>query len=86
MEFEKSIGINKIVLVQPSIYGNDNSCLIDALSVVGPTNGRGVVGIDPDNVELPTLQKWHQLGVRGVRLNLKSTNIQLTEQAFQDLL
>lgn len=86
MAFEKTIGISRIVLVQPSIYGNDNSCLLDALSVVGPVNGRGVVGIDPDCVQSSTLRQWHQLGVRGVRLNLKSTNIQLTEQAFQDLL
>ena len=86
MKFEETIGISRIVLVQPSIYGDDNSCLLDALSAIGPNNGRGVVGIDPDSIEFSTLQKWHKLGVRGVRLNLKSTNIQLTEEAFQDLL
>lgn len=86
MDFEHTIGISKVVLVQPSIYGNDNSCLLDALKAVGPENGRGVVGIDPDDVDPSTLQTWHKLGVRGVRLNLKSTNVQFTEESLRGLL
>jgi predicted TIM-barrel fold metal-dependent hydrolase len=74
MAFEKTIGIGNIVLVQPSIYGNDNSCLLDALKEIGSTHGRGVVQFDPDHTESDTLQQWHRLGVRGVRLNFKSTN------------
>ncbi|KAG9857357.1 amidohydrolase, partial [Aureobasidium melanogenum] len=74
MTFEKAIGVDNIVLVQPSIYGNDNSCLLDALKEIGPTHGRGVVAFDPDDIASDTLQKWHTLGVRGVRLNFKSTN------------
>jgi predicted TIM-barrel fold metal-dependent hydrolase len=74
MTFEQTIGISNIVLVQPSIYGNDNSCLLDALKEIGPTHGRGVVAFDPDDTDTNTLQQWHRLGVRGVRLNFKSTN------------
>jgi hypothetical protein len=83
IKFEKTIGISNIVLVQPSIYGNDNSCLLDALKKIGPRRGRGVVGIDPDTIELATLQEWHKLGVRGVRLNLKSTNAKFTEASLR---
>ncbi|KAH8726069.1 hypothetical protein GQ44DRAFT_680274 [Phaeosphaeriaceae sp. PMI808] len=86
MSFEKTVGISNIVLVQPSIYGNDNSCLLDALKAVGPHHGRGVVGIDPNTVELSTLREWHDLGVRGVRLNLKSNNTRFTEKSLQDML
>jgi predicted TIM-barrel fold metal-dependent hydrolase len=86
MSFEKKIGINNIVLVQPSIYGNDNSCLLDALKSIGPHHGRGVVGIDPATIEQTTLQEWHRLGVRGVRLNLKSNNAQFTEKSLRDTL
>lgn len=86
MNFEHTIGISNIVLVQPSIYGNDNSCLLDALSVIGPRHGRGVVGIDPDTVDMSTLRTWHTLGVRGVRLNLKSTNVHFTEVSLKSLL
>ncbi|THY54644.1 amidohydrolase [Aureobasidium pullulans] len=74
MAFEKTIAINNIVLVQPSIYGNDNSCLLDALKEIGPERGRGVVAFDPDDIASDTLKQWHALGVRGVRLNFKSTN------------
>ena len=86
MKFENTISISNIVLVQPSIYGNDNSCLLDALEVIGPRHGRGVVGIDPDTVQSATLRAWHKLGVRGVRLNLKSTNAKFTEASLQQML
>jgi predicted TIM-barrel fold metal-dependent hydrolase len=86
MHFEKTIGLQNIVLVQPSIYGNDNSCLLDALKAIGPQHGRGVVGIDPDTIDLATLEEWHKLGVRGVRLNLKSNNTRFTEGSLRDTL
>ncbi|PSN61931.1 amidohydrolase 2 [Corynespora cassiicola Philippines] len=86
MDFEKSIGISNIVLVQPSIYGNDNSCLLDALKAIGPRHGRGVVGIDPNAVEATILKAWHKLGVRGVRLNLKSVDAKYTEASLQNTL
>src|SRR4051794_10390854 len=42
--FEFSLGIPNMVIVQPSIYANDNSCLLDALAKLGPSHARGVVG------------------------------------------
>lgn len=64
--------IRNLVFVQPSIYGADNSCLLSALRQLGPRHGRGVVGIDPSSTSASTMHEWHALGVRGVRLNLKS--------------
>lgn len=61
-----------LVFVQPSTYGFDNSCLLDSLKTVGPSQGRGVVVLDPEDIREGTLQQWHDLGVRGVRLNLMS--------------
>ncbi|KAL2002778.1 hypothetical protein VTN02DRAFT_5996 [Thermoascus thermophilus] len=72
LAFEASVGIENVVLVQPSIYGTDNSCLLDALRKLGPARARGVVVIDPDTIQRETLAQWHALGVRGVRVNLKS--------------
>ncbi|KAF7595289.1 hypothetical protein BBP40_006538 [Aspergillus hancockii] len=72
LAFESALGIENIVLIQPSIYGYDNSCLLEALERVGPSHGRGVVVIDPTNIDTQTLFEWHTLGVRGVRVNLKS--------------
>ncbi|KAF1347568.1 TIM barrel metal-dependent hydrolase [Delphinella strobiligena] len=82
MKFENTISVPNIVLVQPLIYGDDNSCLLDALKEIGPRHGRGVVGIDPDTMDPETLRQWHELGVRGTRLNLKSTNVQFNEASL----
>jgi predicted TIM-barrel fold metal-dependent hydrolase len=63
-------GVNRFVLVQPSVYGCDNSLLLAALR---ETKGRhrGVVVID-ESVCPAGLQAMHELGVRGVRCNLVS--------------
>lgn len=70
--FYSRFGIENLVLVQPSIYGTDNSCLLQALHELTPTHGRGVVSLDPSRVDEETLHKWHAMGVRGARVNLVS--------------
>ncbi|PVH95465.1 amidohydrolase 2 [Periconia macrospinosa] len=75
--------MRSIVIIQPSIYGNDNTLLINALTKLGTRQGRGVVGFDANTTSLETLQAWHNLGVRGVRLNIKSNNVKLTEAQLQ---
>jgi len=72
LAFEGSVGMRNIVLVQPSIYGNDNSLILDILRKLGSDKARGVVQFDP-SIDRETLEQWHQLGVRGVRLNVHST-------------
>jgi predicted TIM-barrel fold metal-dependent hydrolase len=63
----KTLGIARGVLVQPSVYGFDNSRLVDALREAGP-GFRGVAVVDPrcDDAELDRL---HAVGVRGLRFN-----------------
>lgn len=75
--FLTELGIGKMVIVQPSIYGNDNSCTLAGLQALGPSNGRAVIQFDPDTTSREQLRKWHALGVRGVRLNFKSVGAQL---------
>ncbi|KAK5170416.1 uncharacterized protein LTR77_005004 [Saxophila tyrrhenica] len=75
--FLSSLGITKMVIVQPSIYGNDNSCTLDGLKQLGPRNGRAVIQFDPDVANEQQLREWHDLGVRGVRLNFKSVGAKL---------
>jgi 2-pyrone-4,6-dicarboxylate lactonase len=62
------LGIEKFVIVQPSFYGCDNSCLIDTLAEVGD-RARGVVMIEPDITDAE-LEGFHRRGVRAVRLDL----------------
>ncbi|KAI3393692.1 hypothetical protein diail_3787 [Diaporthe ilicicola] len=86
IDFETSIGASHLVIVQPSIYGNDNSCLLDALRAFGPTRARGVVAFDPAVTPSSTLQEWHRLGVRGVRLNLRSTGNTMSHSEMETVL
>ena len=63
-------GIDHVVLVQPSVYGTDHSCLIDALEA-GHGRHRAVAVLDP-TITRPELDRLHAIGVRGVRFNLVS--------------
>lgn len=63
-------GIGRLVLVQPSVYGTDNTVLLDALRA-GQGRHRGVVVLPP-SVDDAALFAMHALGVRGVRFNLVS--------------
>jgi predicted TIM-barrel fold metal-dependent hydrolase len=86
LALESSLGLRNIVLVQPSVYGYDNSCLLDALSSIGSRRGRGVVAFDPETISPQVLMAWQRLGVCGVRLNLKSTEKALQPRALKNLL
>jgi predicted TIM-barrel fold metal-dependent hydrolase len=84
--FESSVGLHNIVLVQPSIYGNDNTCMLDALRQLGPQRGRAVVAFDPNLISNSTIEEWHSIGVRGVRLNLHSVGRKLDSKQLKVLL
>jgi len=64
----KKLGIERFVFVQPSAYGRDNRCMLDAMRETG-TSCRGIVDID-ENAPDAELERLDALGVRGVRLNL----------------
>ncbi|SPJ79377.1 related to TIM barrel metal-dependent hydrolase [Fusarium torulosum] len=82
----EQLGLPNMVLVQISTYGNDNTWILEGLKEVGPARGRGVVAFDPDNIDMETLHQWHRLGVRGVRLNLRSTKTTLGKEQIQTAL
>jgi predicted TIM-barrel fold metal-dependent hydrolase len=65
-----AVGATRAVIVQPSIYGSDNRCMLDALARMnGAARGVAVVERDIDDAALRTL---HEQGVRGLRINLES--------------
>jgi predicted TIM-barrel fold metal-dependent hydrolase len=64
------IGISRNVIVQPSFYGFDNSCMLDAMAELGPS-ARGIAVVAP-NTPLQTLRELDAKGVRGLRINLES--------------
>lgn len=63
-----TLGVERAVLVQPSVYAADNSALLDALRAAGPSF-RGVAVVE-DTVAESELERMHALGVRGVRCNI----------------
>src|SRR2546426_4147442 len=65
---QKRIGTTRNVLVQPSTYGTDNRCHLDAMAAFGPS-ARMVAVVD-DKVSTDELKRMHTLGVRGIRFNL----------------
>lgn len=84
--FESAIGAANVVIVQPSIYDNDNACLLEALKVLGPSRARAVVAFDPQHTAPAVLHDWHKLGVRGVRINLQSTARTMPDADIEALL
>ena len=64
------LGISRLVLVQPSVYGTDNRCLLDALRRLTPRVARGIAVIDPTATTDDELHTLQRLGVVGVRINL----------------
>lgn len=65
-----TLGLERVVLVQASVYGTDNRCLLDGLKVFGQA-ARGVAVISPDITD-KELKDLHAVGVRGVRINIAS--------------
>jgi len=61
------LGLERAVLVQPSYYGTDNSCLLDAMAGFGRPC-RGVVFL-PDRPSPSLIESFHEKGVRGIRLD-----------------
>jgi D-galactarolactone isomerase len=59
------IGIDRTVVVQPSAYGLDNTCTLDAMAAIGPS-ARGVAACNTQTSDAE-LQRLHKLGIRGLR-------------------
>ena len=69
----RAIGIGRMVIVQPSTFGTDNRCTLDAVELLGRDHSRAVVVID-ERVDDAMLQHMHTQGARGVRFNAVSGN------------
>lgn len=62
------LGFERFVFVQPSAYGRDNACMLDAMREIGP-RCRGIVDVD-ENIADAELETLDAAGVRGVRINV----------------
>ena len=63
-----TLGVERAVLVQPSVYGTDNAVMLQAMANMGG-RCRGVAVVD-DDISDAELSRMHTAGVRGVRVNV----------------
>jgi predicted TIM-barrel fold metal-dependent hydrolase len=63
-----TLGVERAVLVQPSVYGTDNTVMLGAMKSAG-NRFRGVAVV-AENISDTELKKLDAAGVRGVRVNI----------------
>jgi predicted TIM-barrel fold metal-dependent hydrolase len=66
------LGLDRAVIVQPSFYGTDNRCMLDALRQLDGA-GRGVA-VAEHAISTTELHALHLGGVRGLRINVESSH------------
>src|SRR5688572_13971078 len=72
LDLQKALRLDRVVIVQPSIYRDDNKLTIEATKRLG-ARARAVAVIGPSTTRTE-IDEMHAAGVRGVRLNLE-TNV-----------
>lgn len=63
-----ALGVERAVLVQPSVYGTDNRAMLDAMAGEKPRM-RGVAVVE-ESITDAELERMHEIGVRGIRFNI----------------
>ena len=64
-----TLGVERCVLVQPSVYGTDNAVMLAAMGELGGERCRAVAVVD-ENISDGELERLNEAGVRGVRVNV----------------
>lgn len=64
----RALHTTRVVVVQPSVYGTDNACTLEAVRQLGP-DARGIAVID-DGTRNEALDEMDRRGIRGIRINL----------------
>ena len=71
--FHQALGLERVVIVTPSVYGTDNAATVYGLKQIGKTaRGIAVIGEQTTDRELDAMDR---AGVRGIRLNLATAGI-----------
>jgi predicted TIM-barrel fold metal-dependent hydrolase len=84
VDWHDQLGIGRVVVVQPSVYGDDNSSLLHALRKLGPARARGVATLGAALTDT-ALDELGSAGVRGIRVNLEIDEERDIPRATADL-
>src|SRR5215472_12644628 len=68
LAIHRALHISRAVIVQPSVYGTDNSCTLNAMKQYGSA-ARGIAAL-PSAIGSAALDNMERAGIRGVRINL----------------
>jgi predicted TIM-barrel fold metal-dependent hydrolase len=67
----RALHLERVVVVNPSVYGTDNSCTLDAVKQLG-SSARAIAVID-DKIPEAAIDDMDRAGVRGIRINLETS-------------
>jgi predicted TIM-barrel fold metal-dependent hydrolase len=76
-----ALHMDRVVIVQPSVYGTDNRCTVDTVRELG-RRARGVAVIDANTPDA-ALDDLAAAGIRGIRLNLTQAGVSDPSLALQ---
>lgn len=68
LELHRVLGIERAVLTQPSVYGTDNTAIVEAVAA-HPQHMRAVAAVGSDVTDAE-LERLNESGVKGVRVNI----------------
>ncbi|MEX1124571.1 MAG: amidohydrolase family protein [Acidimicrobiia bacterium] len=68
LQMHELLGIERVVFTQPSVYGTDNSAILDAMAQI-TDHARAVVAVE-GSIGDDELSELDDQGARGIRLNL----------------
>ncbi len=66
---QQRLGLERAIIVQPTAYGTDNSCTVQAVADLGLAKARGVAVVDT-SVSDAELDRLTKAGIRGVRFQM----------------
>jgi D-galactarolactone isomerase len=67
-KLQQRLGLERVIVVQPSAYGTDNRCTMDAVAELGQA-ARAVVVVD-QSVSDAELERLTKAGARGIRFHM----------------
>ncbi|MDO9711397.1 amidohydrolase family protein [Paracraurococcus lichenis] len=74
LQLQRDLHLDRVVIVQPSVYGTDNRATLDGIRELGPQRARGLAVIDAKTTPAQ-MEELHQGGIRGVRVNLETAGV-----------
>ena len=74
LALQRSLHLDRVVIVTPSVYGTDNAATIDGMRELGSKRARGVAVIGPETTKAQ-IAAMDKAGIRGIRVNLESGGI-----------